>query len=230
MVTVTEPSSVAAGAGAASQGWNRSGIWSKPTTLTCADVPENREFGHAFGMIKPSTRCPGSAAAGLTTSPVTDPFAVTGHVTRSEENATELACLRIPASFTCSSRPEKGVLSGHASRASARYVARRAGMCGECAACRCWCALLVAGEPLRVRARLPHRCRGFPPSLELWRYTAPGVHLDSGLPNAYARPLENRAVVAVLVAVHRGPRDAGRVHTPSSGHSRTGVNCGPADS
>jgi hypothetical protein len=28
MVTVTEPSSVAVGAGAASQGWNRSGTWS----------------------------------------------------------------------------------------------------------------------------------------------------------------------------------------------------------
>jgi hypothetical protein len=48
----------------------------------------------------------------------------------------------------------------------------------------------------------------------------PGVHLDSGLPNAYARPFENRAVVAVLVAVL----------VPSSGRSQTRVNHRRADS
>lgn len=62
----------------------------------------------------------------------------------------------------------------------------------------------------------------------------PGVHLDSGLPNAYARPFENRAVVAVLVAVlvavHQGPRAAGRVYIPSSGRSQTRVNHRRADS
>ncbi len=34
----------------------------------------------------------------------------------------------------------------------ARYVARRAGMCGERAACRRWCALLAAGRLLRLSA------------------------------------------------------------------------------
>jgi hypothetical protein len=73
--------------------------------------------------------------------------------------------------------------------ASARYVARRAGVCGECAACRCWCALLGAGEPLRVRARLPHRCRGFPPSLELRRYTTPAFTSTVASPTHMPDPL-----------------------------------------